>query len=73
MIINLRVVPDSKVETLEKLTPVSYKLKIREKAMEGRANIAVIATLSSHFNVKKANIKIIKGTTSRDKVIEILG
>lgn len=71
MIINLRVIPNSKIETLERLTPASYKLKVREKAIEGRANIAVIAALASHFNVKKSSIRIIKGATGKNKVIEI--
>ncbi len=71
MIITLKVIPNSKTEKLEKLTATSYKLKVREKAIEGRANVAVITALSSHFNVKKADVTIIKGAASRDKVVKI--
>lgn len=33
--------------------------------------MAVINALSSYFNVKKADIRIIKGAASKDKIIEI--
>lgn len=37
----------------------------------GRANDAVIKALSKHFGVAKSQIKIVRGDTTRDKVIEI--
>ena len=71
VLIKVKVIPNSKFEVLQKINPTSYKLKVKEKAIEGRANIAVINALSSYFNVKKADIRIIKGTASKDKIIEI--
>lgn len=37
----------------------------------GRANGAVIELLSKHFDVPKSRIKIIRGETSRDKVVTV--
>ena len=37
----------------------------------GRANDAVVELLSKHFDVAKSRIKIVRGQTSRDKVIAI--
>lgn len=71
MIIKVKVIPNSKAEALQKLDTGNYKLKVKEKAIGGRANIAVISALALHFNVKKSSLRIIKGITSRDKVIEI--
>ena len=71
MIIRVRVIPNSKVEALQKLDTDSYKLKVREKAIGGRANAAVIDFLSSYFKVKKADVRIIKGATAKDKRIEV--
>ena len=71
MLIKVKVIPNSKFEALQKINPTSYKLKVKEKAIEGRANIAVISALSSYFNVKRAGIRIIKGAASKDKIIEI--
>ena len=71
VLIKVKVIPNSKFEVLQKINPTNYKLKVKEKAIEGRANIAVINALSSYFNVKKADIRIIKGAASKDKIIEI--
>ena len=70
-LIKVKVIPNSKFEVLQKINPTGYKLKVKEKAIGGRANMAVISALSSYFNVKRANIRIIKGATSKDKIIEI--
>ena len=37
----------------------------------GRANDAVIKALAKYFCVAKSQIKIVRGDTARDKVIEI--
>ena len=67
MLIKLRVTPNSKVEKLQKTDSTSYRLKVTEKAIEGRANIAVIAALSSYFKVKKTNIRIVNGAAGETK------
>ena len=71
MMITVKVTTNSKVEIVKQVSPSNYIIKVREKAVEGRANAAVIALLSSHFNVKKSCISIIKGSKSRTKVIAI--
>lgn len=72
MIINVKVTANSKVETVKQVGPSDYVLKVKEKAIDGHANAAVIALLSSHFNVKKSCVSIIKWAKSRAKMIEIL-
>ena len=37
----------------------------------GRANSAVIELLAKHFKLPKSRIKIVKGLTSRDKIVTI--
>ncbi|MDE1868800.1 MAG: DUF167 domain-containing protein [Candidatus Micrarchaeota archaeon] len=73
MRISLRVIPNSKSEGLQKLGARSYRIKVREKAFEGRANAAVVELLSHHFKVKRSEVSIIKGLAARDKIIEIKG
>ena len=69
--INLRVIPRSKQN---KITQEGEKLRIHITAapVGGAANIAVIKLLSEYFDVPKSRIKIVRGDTARDKVIEIL-
>ena len=44
---------------------------VRERAVEGKANEAVIKLLADHFDVAKTRIKIIRGLSSKTKTIEI--
>lgn len=48
-------------------------LKVRLTAVpeKGKANAALIHLLSKHFKVPKSAINILKGETSRNKLIEI--
>ncbi len=71
VIVKVRIIPNSKAESVEELGQADYKIKVREKAIDGKANIAVIAALSSYFNVRKSDVVILKGAISRDKTIEI--
>lgn len=71
MMIKVRVVPNSKTESVQQTGETSYRLKIREKAIEGRANIAVVAALAEHFKVGRADVSIMHGAKSRDKVVEV--
>lgn len=49
----------------------AIKVAITTPPIEGKANIALIKFLSKEFNIPKSNIKITKGLTSRNKIIEI--
>jgi len=40
---------------------------------KGKANEAVIKLLAKHFKVAKSKVKIVRGLTSRNKVVEIEG
>jgi uncharacterized protein (TIGR00251 family) len=49
-----------------------FILSVKEPAKEGKANQAVIRLLSEYFGVPKSNISIIKGESSKNKIIQIL-
>ncbi|VFJ14561.1 conserved protein of unknown function [Candidatus Nitrosocosmicus franklandus] len=46
-------------------------VSINELPIKGRANRAVIKMISGYFHVKPTNVKIIRGLSSRTKVVEI--
>ncbi|RLB77478.1 MAG: hypothetical protein DRH24_16160, partial [Deltaproteobacteria bacterium] len=48
-----------------------FKVYVHEPANDGRANKAVCKLLAEYFKVAKSKVNIIKGQTSRNKVIEI--
>jgi len=72
MRISVKVKPNSKKEEIKKLTDNEFVLWVKEPAKENRANQAVIRLLSEYFNVPKSNISIIRGETSKNKIIQIL-
>ena len=70
MIIEVYVKPGSKKEeVIEEEGKII--LKIKERAEKGKANKRAIEVLAEHFNKNKADIKIIKGITSRKKIVEV--
>lgn len=71
MRITVKVKPGSKMNAVEKLPDGSYSLRVKARALEGRANDAVVEVLSEHFSVAKSRIRIVKGLASRNKVVDI--
>ena len=70
--IKLRVIPrarQNKIE-LDEITGV-YRVHITAAPVDGAANAAVIKIMAEYFGVAKSQIKIVRGETSRDKIIEL--
>lgn len=70
MILSIKVKPRAKKERIEEVNGI-IKVYVNEPAENGCANKKAIKMLAKHFGVKKYNISIIKGKTSREKVISI--
>lgn len=45
---------------------------VREPAVEGKANVAVIELLAKYFNIPKSSIQLISGHKSKLKRFEII-
>lgn len=46
---------------------------VQARAVEGAANTAAVSALAEAFGVRRRDVSIVSGTTSRDKVVEISG
>jgi uncharacterized protein (TIGR00251 family) len=70
MRINLKIVPNAKQE---KIVPENdgYKVYIPAPAVDGKANAYLIKFLAGHFKVRKSAITLVRGETSRHKVVDI--
>jgi len=68
---SVKVIPNSKKAKIEEDSN-NLKVHVTSPASESRANRELIEILSKHFNTKKSNIKILRGTKSRDKLVEIV-
>ena len=68
MKIKVRVRPNSGRQEIQKLSEEEYKVFLKKSPEDNKANEELVKLLKKHF---KQEVKIIKGHTSRDKVIEV--
>ncbi len=68
MIIKVKVKPGSNKQEIIKINDDEYKISLKKRAEDNKANIELIKLLKSYFN---KNIKIIKGLRSRNKIIGV--
>lgn len=73
MKITVLVSPKSKKNAVEDVSGQEGTLRVRTTAAaaDNKANFAVIDMLAEHFGVSKSQISIIRGHTSRKKVVEV--
>lgn len=69
--INLRVIPRARQNKITTDADGTLRVHITAAPVDGAANVAVVRALAEHFDVPKSQIKIVRGETSRDKVVEI--
>jgi uncharacterized protein (TIGR00251 family) len=70
MIYKIRVVPKAKESRVVPGDPI--KVYTTSVPADGKANESVIKLLSDYFDIAKSKIKIIRGETGRDKIIETI-
>jgi len=69
--IQVKVIPNSKEAKIKEESEKILKIKVDAPAREGKANKRLIEILARHFSKPKTSIKIVKGLTSKNKVVEI--
>ncbi|MBD5388950.1 DUF167 domain-containing protein [bacterium] len=62
--------PRAKLNKVDPQPDGTIRVHTTAAPADGDANAAVIKLLARHFDVPKSTIRIVRGTTSRDKVIE---
>jgi uncharacterized protein (TIGR00251 family) len=71
MKVQVTVKPNSKIEEVSQEGD-SFVVKVKEPPREGKANQAVIKLLAKHFGVPQSQVRILRGSRSRNKVIEVV-
>ncbi|MBI4034479.1 DUF167 domain-containing protein [Candidatus Saccharibacteria bacterium] len=70
--VQVRVKPGSKKgQMVQAALDGSLLVYLREPAVDGQANAALIKILAEHFGVSKSQVRIVQGRTSRTKVVEV--
>jgi len=70
MIINVKVRPNSSEQKIEDKGGALH-VSLKESAEQNKANIELINLLAKHFNTSAKEIKILRGKTSRNKIVEV--
>ncbi len=71
MKIAVKVKPNSKENKVEVAGNNEYVLRVKEKAQDGKANAAAIKTLSEYLGIPRSRISIVRGHSSKNKIISI--
>lgn len=64
--------PSARQKKVEKDLFGTLHVYVNEPPLEGKANQAILEALAVHFKVKKAQIKLVSGNKSKNKVFEIV-
>ena len=65
------VKPNARKPEIVKIAPDEYRIAVREPAQKGQANEAVINLIAEHLGIPKSKLRILRGVSSRQKLIEI--
>jgi uncharacterized protein (TIGR00251 family) len=66
------VKPKARKPEIVKISPEDYRIAVREPAQNGQANEAAINLLSEHLGIPKSKLKLVRGVSSRHKLIEVM-
>ena len=72
MLITVRVIPRSSKNSLEWEQGV-LKARLTAPPVDGAANEALVALLAERLDMPKRAIQIVRGATSRQKMVKIAG
>jgi len=72
-ILEIKVKPGSRVDELTELEDGTWQARVKAPPVDGKANEALIALVAAHFGVRKAQVSIKSGASSRLKRVSIAG
>ena len=72
MKLSIQAKPNSKKTGIEKISETEWTVKVRESALEGQANDAIIKAVAEELKIPKTRIIILRGQKSKHKLLEIL-
>lgn len=71
MLIKIRVIPNSSINKIVEQIGDEWKIKLMTPPIDSRANESLIKFLAEELKIKKNQIEILKGQTSREKLVKI--
>ncbi len=71
MFITIHVKPNKRKEGVEKISDTEFVIYTKKPATEGKANEDVIKQLAKCLKILRSEIHIVRGITSKKKVVKI--
>jgi len=73
VILELHVQPGARVSEFAGRHGERIKVRLAARAVDGKANQALIEFLAAHYGVARRDVRIVAGLKSRQKRVEISG
>ena len=73
MRLTIRVSPGSRRPSVGGIFDGALVVKVRERAVESKATAAALAALADALGVPRSTVILVRGATSRTKVVDIQG
>ena len=71
MRVEVRVVPGARRRGVERESDGTLTVRVSQPPEDGRANAAVRVALAEYFRVPHSAVRIVRGATSRRKLIDV--
>ncbi len=71
MKLRIKVKPNSKVSELEEAEDGTWIARLKSPPVDGKANQELIVLVAQQFKVRKSQVSIRLGASSRSKLVEI--
>ena len=71
MEIRVTVMPNAREAAVLRIDDLNYRVRVNAKPIGGKANERLVEILAEHFRVPKSRIRIIRGLTSRNKIVQV--
>jgi len=71
MYVKVRVRANAKREEFEKISETSFKIAVREKALENAANRRVVELIAAYFKVPVTTVRIVRGHRMSSKTLSV--
>ena len=67
----IKAKPGAKREGVERINATHFVVRVKARAKAGEANRAIEKALAEYFKAPVAKVRIIRGHSSREKVVEL--
>lgn len=71
MKIRIYAKPGSKQEGVERRADGVWIVRVRARAVDGKANDAIIKSLAEYFGCRMREVTIISGSSSKNKIVDL--